>query len=394
MTTSSRKRTKSSRQHRDWLLLAALGFMLVILGAIGWHLVKPQERGRGTDFGPRLYELASRRGADLEHISADQPIRKLDGVFVRSWQIAVPSRTEMEALIGDVVREVNSWSGSISEPPVIRGETAFLRVDFGNEAFDLQLVVAEPTRVVEIPPTAVPKPSPVPTATPKPEPSPGARGRLAIMLDDAGQNADLLDAAVDLDPRVAVAVLPFLPDSSHVAAEMHRNGHEVWLHLPMEPQGYPENDPGPGTVFVEMSDDEIRSTVHSALNNVPHVIGVNNHMGSRATADLRTMTWIMQELRARDMAFIDSRTTRHTVAEDAARAQGVKTNRRHVFLDNDRSPEAIRRQLAEAVYRCRLGGEAIAIGHLDPVTVGVLQEELPKLADRGADLVPPSDLVR
>ncbi len=394
MTSSPRKRTKSSRQHRDWLLLAALGFAVVILGAIGWHLVHPQGAESGTDFGPRLYELASQRGADLEHIAADQPIRKIDGVFVRSWQIAVPNRTEMETLIGEVVREANSRGASIVEAPVIRGDTASLRVDFGVEAFDLQLVVAEPAQVVEIPPTAVPTSPPLPTATPKKVPSPDARGRLAILLDDAGQNTDLLAAAVDLDQRVAVAILPFLPESSRVAAEMHRGGHEVWLHLPMEPQGYPENDPGPGTVFVEMSEDEIRTTVHAALNNIPHVIGVNNHMGSRATADLRTMTWIMQELRARDMAFIDSRTTRHTVAEDAARAQGVKTNRRHVFLDNDRSQEAIRRQLAEAVNRCRLEGEIIAIGHLDKVTIGVLQVELPKLKDRGADLVPPSALVR
>jgi polysaccharide deacetylase 2 family uncharacterized protein YibQ len=374
------------------LLLAVLGLALLILGAIGWWIVQPQQSV--ADFGPRLYELASKRGADLDDVSADRPIRKIDGVFVRSWQIAVPDRNEMEALIGDLVREVESWNGFITEPPVIRGETASLRIDFDNEAFDVQLVVSEPAQVVEMSPTAVPTASPVPTKTPKRVPSPGARGRLAIMLDDAGQNTDLLAVAVGLDRRVAVAVLPFLPDSSRVAAEMHRAGHEVWLHLPMEPQGYPENDPGPGTVFVEMSDDEIRTTVHAALNNVPHVIGVNNHMGSRATADLRTMTWVMQELKAREMAFIDSRTTRHTVAEDAARAQGVKTNRRHVFLDNERSPKAIRRQLAEAITRCRLDGEAIAIGHFDSVTVGVLQEELPLLADRGADLVPPSALVR
>lgn len=391
MTRSKPKRT-TSRQHRDWLLLAVLGLALLILGAIGWWIVQPQQSE--ADFGPRLYELASKRGADLDDVSADRPIRKIDGVFVRSWQIAVPDRNELEALIGDLVREVDAWNGFITEPPVIRGETASLRIDFDNEAFDVQLVVSEPAQVVEMPPTAVPTASPVPTKTPQRVPSPGARGRLAIMLDDAGQNTDLLAVAVDLDRRVAVAVLPFLPDSSRVAAEMHRAGHEVWLHLPMEPQGYPENDPGPGTVFVEMSDDEIRTTVHAALNNVPHVIGVNNHMGSRATADLRTMTWVMQELKAREMAFIDSRTTRHTVAEDAARAQGVKTNRRHVFLDNERSPKAIRRQLAEAITRCRLDGEAIAIGHFDPVTVGVLQEELPKLADRGADLVPPSALVR
>jgi polysaccharide deacetylase 2 family uncharacterized protein YibQ len=162
----------------------------------------------------------------------------------------------------------------------------------------------------------------------------------------------------------------------------------------MEPQNYPADNPGPGAVLVSMTTDELRTTVHSAINNIPHAVGVNNHMGSKATADLKTMTWIMQELSVRGLAFIDSRTTTRTVAEQAARAQGVPTNRRHVFLDNDRNAAAIRKQLDEAVYRCRIDGEAIAIGHLDPVTVEVLAAELPGISKRGADLVKPSDLVR
>jgi hypothetical protein len=106
------------------------------------------------------------------------------------------------------------------------------------------------------------------------------------------------------------------------------------------------------------------------------------------------MTWVMQELRARGLAFIDSRTSRDTVAEDAARALGVPAGRRHVFLDNTRSSAAIRAQLDEAVERCRLDGSTIAIGHLDPITVQTLTQELPGLAKRGADLVRPSALLR
>jgi polysaccharide deacetylase 2 family uncharacterized protein YibQ len=162
----------------------------------------------------------------------------------------------------------------------------------------------------------------------------------------------------------------------------------------MEPENYPANDPGPGALLMAMTTDELRTTVHSAINNIPHAVGVNNHMGSKATADLKMMTWIMQELKTRDMAFIDSRTTVKTVAEEAAQAQGVPTNRRHVFLDNERSASAIRAQLEEAIYRCRMEGEIIAIGHLDKVTIEVLAQELPGLAKRGADLVNPTDLVR
>jgi polysaccharide deacetylase 2 family uncharacterized protein YibQ len=162
----------------------------------------------------------------------------------------------------------------------------------------------------------------------------------------------------------------------------------------MEPENYPAADPGPGAILVSMDTESIRQTVHTALNSVPFAVGVNNHMGSRATADLKTMTWVMQELSARKVAFIDSRTTPSTVAEEAARAQGVPVARRHVFLDNTRSEKAVRRQLDEAVYRCRLEGEIIAIGHVDEVTIKVLAADLPGLADRGADLVKPSDLTR
>jgi polysaccharide deacetylase 2 family uncharacterized protein YibQ len=251
-------------------------------------------------------------------------------------------------------------------------------------------------RFAEALPTATPTPVPPsePTATPRPRPAPGARGRLAILLDDAGQSLDLVPAARDLADEVAIAVLPFLPHSAEVAEAMNAAGHEVWLHLPMEPQGYPDNDPGPGAVFVGMSDSEIRAAVHAAINDVPHVVGVNNHMGSRATADLRVMTWVMQELGARQLAFIDSRTTTETVAEQTARTLGVPSGRRNVFLDNQRSAPAIRRQLAEAVEKCRLDGQAIAIGHLDAVTIQVLDDELPGLARRGADLVRPTELMR
>ena len=93
------------------------------------------------------------------------------------------------------------------------------------------------------------------------------------------------------------------------------------------------------------------------------------------------------------LAFLDSRTTVDTVAEDAARAQGVKTGRRHVFLDNERTESAIRAQLEEAVYRAKMEGEIIAIGHLTEVTVGVLADELPKLRKRGVTLVRPTDLL-
>jgi polysaccharide deacetylase 2 family uncharacterized protein YibQ len=398
MAPAAAKRRKPKRTRKeDWYLVALVGLAVLVLGSFLWiryQAGKRQPAGQEIDFADRLRRLAAERGVGEADLIADEPIRKIDGVFVRSWHLSVPNHAALEALERDILAAAAQARGNVSRGPSDVGESRRMRVDFEDEAYDLELAVARPGRLAQREPVPTPAPTTAPAATPRPRPSPGSRGRLAILLDDAGQSMELLKSASALPAAVGVAVLPFLPHTADVANAMHESGHEVWLHLPMEPEGYPDNNPGPGALLVSMSDSEIRQAVHDALNNVPHVVGINNHMGSKATADLRTMTWVMQELKSRDMAFIDSRTTRKTVAEQAADAQGVPANRRHVFLDNERNRDAILRQLAEAVSRCRIQGSAIAIGHLDKVTVDVLHGELPGLSKRGADLVAPSELVK
>jgi len=369
-----------------WIVVALAALVVALL-----FFFRSGPEGKDSPIEERLLELAAGRGVARSSVVIDDPIVKMDNVFVRTWRFEFGDRAAREGFVGDLEIEAAARHATVLRPSDLGADEVALRLDFGAEAFDLKLEISKP-KVAVVPPTPVPTQRP--TATPRPQPAPGARGRLAILLDDAGQKDDLVGDAIALPDQVGIAILPFLPKSAETATAMHAAGHEVWLHLPMEPQDYPADNPGPGAVLVSMTTDELRTTVHSAINNVPHAVGVNNHMGSRATADLKTMTWIMQELSARGMAFIDSRTTTRTVAENAARAQGVPTNRRHVFLDNERKSSAIRNQLDEAVYRCRIDGEAIAIGHLDPVTVRVLAEELPGISKRGADLVKPSDLVR
>jgi polysaccharide deacetylase 2 family uncharacterized protein YibQ len=391
---SKARRSKKSRASWDWYLVGLVVLAVVVLSSFFWVLVRARTRQADVppDFAVRLRELAVERGAATGEILADQPIRKVEGVFVRSWLIRLPSRPAMEALASDIAGEVGKWRGELSERSDRSEGGLHLRIDFEGEAFDLTLQVARRERIARRAPTEIP--TRAPTSTPRPKPRPRGRGKLAILLDDAGQSLELLAATRSLPKEIGVAILPFLPYSSDVAKAMHRAGHEVWLHLPMEPEGYPRSNPGPGAVLVSMTDSEIRAAVHSAVNDVPHAVGVNNHMGSRATADLRTMTWVMQELKGRGLLFIDSRTTRRTVAEEAARAQGVPASRRHVFLDNERTRNAVRGQLEEAIDRSRTEGEIIALGHLARVTIEVLKEETPTLKRRGVDLVPPSKLVR
>jgi polysaccharide deacetylase 2 family uncharacterized protein YibQ len=389
MVSASKKR-KAGQDPPRFPLAAVAVIAVVVLSALIWHLVRGDGDRTPAPFDARLFELAAGRGVADNAISADDPIRKVGEVFVRTWRFGFPSRAARDGFLGDLEIEAAQRGASIAFPEELGAETIDLQVGFEVEVFDLQLALQG-----QPPPTAPPaEPTVVPTPTPKPQPAPDARGRLAILLDDGGQKLDLVPAAAALPTEIGFAILPFLPKSSETANALHEAGHEIWLHLPMEPQKYPEDDPGPGAVLMSMTAGELRNAVHSAINNIPHAVGVNNHMGSRATADLKTMTWIMQELKVRNLAFIDSRTTVRTVAEEAARAQGVPTNRRHVFLDNERSPAAIRKQLEEAVFRSRMEGEIIAIGHIDEVTIEVLSQELPGLAKRKADLVKPTDLVR
>jgi len=383
------RRKKSKLKLAQWQVTALVVVAVLILSAVIWHLVRG-EGGDAQPFDARLLELAAERGVTGDAISGDDPIRKIGDLFVRTWRLDFPNLPARDGFLGDLQIEGAARGAKVGYPEEPGAETVRLRVDLAVEAFDLHLSVSK-TRPVA---ARAAEPTPIPSPTPKPQPAPSSRGRLAILLDDGGQKLDLVSTAAALPTEVGFAILPFLPKSAETATALHQAGHEIWLHLPMEPENYPANDPGPGALLMAMNSDDLRVAIHSAINNIPHAVGVNNHMGSKATADLKTMTWIMQELKTRGVAFIDSRTTVHTVAEEAARAQGVPTNRRHVFLDNERSPAAIRTQLDEAVYRSRMEGEIIAIGHLDKVTIEVLWKELPGLAQRGADLVNPSDLVR
>lgn len=390
------KRKPGKLFERAYRLLPIFGGVILLLAIVIFTLVGGGDEdaaGSGADeqdFGEVLRRLAVEHGASGSSVVADSPIRKIDGVFVRSWKIEIGSAKARDALRQDIFSAAAQWQAPVSEIPAgPRSSDAHLRVNLQIEALDILLSVRAPKVVM-----ATPAPTPKPTATPRPVLDPSRRGRLAILLDDAGQNTELLPIAEALAPEVGVAVLPFLPYSSETAVRMHKAGHEIWVHLPMEPVGYPRNDPGPGAILTSHSEEKIRAGVHTALNNIPHAVGVNNHMGSKATTDLRTMTWIMQELAARGMGFIDSRTTVRTVAEEAARYQGVKAGRRHVFLDNERTESAVRRQLEEAVYRARSQGSALAIGHMTRSTVRVLERELPTLKRRGADLVAPSKLLR
>jgi polysaccharide deacetylase 2 family uncharacterized protein YibQ len=193
---------------------------------------------------------------------------------------------------------------------------------------------------------------------------------------------------------VAGAVLPNVAGSSFAAHLLSESGKEVLLHLPMEPEGYPRVRPGPGVVLRSQSEEEIVRTLERDLESVPGASGINNHMGSAATADTRVMRAVATVLARRGLFFVDSRTTGSTVAGDEARAARVPSVSRRVFLDAVATPDAVGRAFNELLRRAREEGSALAIGHPNPATLSVLERELPLLRGKGVELVPVRELVK
>jgi polysaccharide deacetylase 2 family uncharacterized protein YibQ len=208
------------------------------------------------------------------------------------------------------------------------------------------------------------------------------RGDIVLILDDVGFDHQPLSEAMTIDPNVNFAVLPNGKRSADFAATLHGRGFELLCHLPMEPEGFPRISPGEGAVLTTMSDAEIARTTRTNVDAIPFARGVNNHMGSRATADRRVMTDVLGAL-PKGMYFIDSRTTGSSVAGSVARALSVKTASRSVFLDDAKDEAAIRRQLAELSKAASAHGVAIGIGHMYPSTIKVLTEDAPALRAKG-----------
>jgi polysaccharide deacetylase 2 family uncharacterized protein YibQ len=216
---------------------------------------------------------------------------------------------------------------------------------------------------------------------------------MAIVIDDLGNDRAALERIRRWPWPVSGAVLPVLAGSEEAARVLGASGKDVLLHLPMEPKGFPDVRPGPGVVLRSQTDDEIAATVEADLASVPGAVGVNNHMGSAATADPRVMRAVARVLSRRNLFFVDSRTTDATVAFDAARDARVRTASRKVFLDDVQREDAIEASLTGLVEKAKADGTAIGIGHPYPATLAVLDRELPKLADRGVRLVRVSQLV-
>lgn len=216
--------------------------------------------------------------------------------------------------------------------------------------------------------------------------------RLALIVDDCGQWIDTERGFLALDIPVTLSVLPDVHYTATIAREAAGAGKGVMLHLPMETVS--GLDPGPGKVTTEMSDAQIDSQVEDDLSQVPLARGVNNHEGSKGSADQRVMRDVIGVLAKHgDLFFVDSRTSAASVGEETAKAEGVPTAGRDVFLDNQASVAYTEAQLRAAAEIAKRTGSAIAIGHPRPTTLAAVRALIPELQASGIQFVLAQDLV-
>jgi len=221
----------------------------------------------------------------------------------------------------------------------------------------------------------------------------GLRPKVAIVIDDLGLDYSISKELLQWDLPLTLSILPFTPHARRIATEAHQKGKEVILHLPMEPQGYPETQPGEGMLLKEMDEERLLRQLSRDIEEVPYIKGVSNHMGSRLMEDPEKVKVILSELKRRGLYFLDSRTTPQTVGLKVAKSIGMRAGERNLFIDHSLNEEDIRQKIESLIQFSLANGKAIGIAHLHPTTLKSLKAMIPKLKEMGIELVPLSVLM-
>jgi polysaccharide deacetylase 2 family uncharacterized protein YibQ len=209
--------------------------------------------------------------------------------------------------------------------------------------------------------------------------------RVAIVIDDFGNNMTGTSEMMALKIQFTVAVMPFLPTTHRDAEWAHSLGHDVIVHLPMEPIRGLSSWLGPGAITTSLSDAEIRTRVNAAIDDVPYAVGMNNHMGSKATADPRVMKVVLEVCHDRGLFFLDSRTNYKSVVTKLADQLEVRTLDNHIFLDDQYTIQHINKQVALITTYLVKHDECVVIGHVGPPgqkTAAAINQASHKFADK------------
>ncbi|NIS60270.1 MAG: hypothetical protein GTO13_06100 [Proteobacteria bacterium] len=362
-----------------WPFMGLMGLFLV-LGLIIFYLYRPPHRIQyqlnqkidllDKTIKSRLFEL----GFAKEHILSRQSLPRMRDTL--SWRVStievqLPKRISFPQIKREMKKDLTQLDKDI--------HLQFVEEPSKPKRIDVRVGNLLTHNLIFYPPK-VPK---------------KRRGpRVAIIIDDMGSNKRRARELINLDVPITFSFFPFSRNSRQLAQEAFEKGKEVVLHMPMEPYGFPGNDPGRGALVMSMTEEELHRQIRKNLEAIPHIKGVNNHMGSRFMEDDQRVSILMEELRKRELYFLDSRTTAKTVGYRTAKELGIKTGERDVFLDNNSYDEAeIKKNISELAKIAKAEGKAIAIGHPHASTIKSLREMIPRLRESGIEIVPLSEVI-
>lgn len=242
-------------------------------------------------------------------------------------------------------------------------------------------------------PLAAPPAAPTIAAAPRPAPRPApvilpgdGRPTVAIIIDDVGVDRARGERVLALPSEVTIAFMTYADTPRQWGERARASGHEYLVHVPMQPSG--SVDPGPQALLAGLDAEELRRRLRWGLDRWDGYVGANNHMGSRFTESASGMSLVMEEMRARNLLFLDSRTSAKSVAGQAAQQASVLFAERNIFLDNEATPAGLQRQLTALEELARKRGQAIAIGHPHDATLAALAAWVPAAQARGIRVVP------
>ena len=221
-----------------------------------------------------------------------------------------------------------------------------------------------------------------------------APAKVAIIIDDIGSNITLLQSLLTVEHPLTLSIIPNLPYSDEAARLGHRKGWEIMLHLPMEPDNYPQTDPGEEAILSSMSQSEVERVIEENVRSIPYLKGMNNHMGSRITRDRGAISRVLTSAHKYRLFFIDSRTSEDSIAYEVARDMEIPSAVRTIFLDEVAEVSHSEKQLLRLGELAQLNGYAIGIGHIYPSTIEALKRTLPLLDKKGVKLVFASEVVQ
>ncbi|MFC0212637.1 divergent polysaccharide deacetylase family protein [Paenibacillus chartarius] len=220
--------------------------------------------------------------------------------------------------------------------------------------------------------------------------------QVAVVIDDFGNGMKGTKEMLELPIPFTAAVMPFLPTTKSDAELAHKMGKPVFLHMPMEPRKGKRSWLGPGAITMDLSDEEVRQRIEAAIDDIPYVEGINNHMGSKVTASERMMRVILTVCKERGLVYLDSKTNDKSVAGKIAKELGVKYAENELFLDDVYTAKHVSGQVAKLRKKLKEKDDCIIIGHVGPpgpVTAEVLKQSIPEL-QKNVTFVPVTKLTK